>query len=190
MELPHAQVLGDSFARRFGTFMAECSEGQEILVINQCIGLPGNTISQLKNFIKKSKLIFDSLVPLVLFIGTNDVLKGRSFQQIKCDLLSLLRFFNRTNPGIKLILNELPFYPRVWNSSGILRTIHQFNMFISTLQSPSVQVLRVPHTLNAHSEFYHYRYAHSRRIDQIHFNNSAYLVVAQGLKELISGEPR
>lgn len=171
-------ILGDSFARRFGVFLKSNQDQEYQIVVRQFIGMSGYTINQLKQHLKLSKITFEPNYPLAVFIGSNDVLKGGNFPLFKSQYLSLIRFLHRTNPGIRLILNELPSYPRFRSNYSTMQFVCQVNQLISSLGSPSTIVIK-SNLIFQHVRYFNRFYGNSARTDGIHLNDKAHRKLLQ-----------
>lgn len=162
------QFLGDSHVRRLAFFLDR--ERSRLTVTNN-LSYSGITIPQLTDKVKEGTLRFEPGVPLFLNVGTNDMLKGVPAVVARRSLLTLLRVVRYQSPGIRVIVSQLPEFPRVQRGGqgNILREIGAFNHFLTTIQSPHTKVLRLSRITFGESKFIKY-YPNSRRVDGIHFN--------------------
>ncbi|KAG8323493.1 hypothetical protein J6590_006511, partial [Homalodisca vitripennis] len=97
--------------------------------IGLCVG--GQTIKQLYEQVKiHSSSLSENLM---IFIGTNDILKNNSLEQMKTDMKDLVEYLINSNK--KLIILTLPPIPKVAKDIGIRGKVKDFNRFIRALDN-------------------------------------------------------
>lgn len=140
------------------------------LQINTSIGLSGAKIHDLKNFLKRERIKFDTNIPLVVFIGTNDIFKDSDDSEMCAQYTALLKFLRKSSPDVALILLQLPTYPRAQKSPSKIEKISKFNQFLSTLNNNRTKVFSLQNRLDPYQDFHRF-YARSSRVDGIHLND-------------------
>lgn len=161
------QILGDSLTKRLEYFVNR--EGSK-LKLEYSMGISGATIGQLKKQIKITNPYFNSEIPLLLWIGTNDIFSNTSITMMTQQYVSLLRVIRKRYLGTRLILLGLPYFPRSEYTPHTIDKITQFNTFLHTLSNQNTQPIFLTHVLNS-NKYYLHTYRHSNRRDDIHLNN-------------------
>lgn len=180
------QVLGDSFAKRFMSFLNRPASNAQSsgLRYSYGVGYSGAKVHTIKTFIKSQRVVFSNADPLLLLLGTNDFLGQTPESVFKNELLSLLRLLRRTNPGIRLILVPLPNYPRARDSKSQER-LNRVNLFFQTLQSTDLKVVKLTIEFSR-LDFFHRKYQNSNRRDDIHFNDLAHRALVPLVNQAIN----
>lgn len=163
-------ILGDSFARRFDSFLNSNQDQQSQITVLQHVSIAGCRINQLKYYLKSNRITFETNSPLALFIGSNDISKGSNLPLFKSQYLALIRYLQRTNPEIRLIINELPNYLRFRSTPSIMKFVQEVNQFFASLRSPNTMVITSNHIFQ-HERYFHSFYGNTTRIDGIHLND-------------------
>ena len=115
-------------------------------------------------------------VPLVVFLGGNDILNGANFDTVKSQYLSLVRLIRRRHPSITLFLVCLPIFPRCVNNPLQVNTLNKFNLFLNSLSND--KTFSIPLNLHLNSpEYFHAFYPRSSRTDLLHLNQRGYQVL-------------
>lgn len=162
------QVIGDSMVKRLQNHVL--GNPTSTLHISHSIGLSGATIKELKSFLKYNPPQLDPKIPLLIFIGTNNIFRDTPLSVMQDQIISLIKFIRRTNPQIRIILTQLPLYPRAQHTAHWIAAIDQFNKFLHSLQNSSTQFFKLQNFLGSSRNF-QLRYKHNGRPDGIHFNN-------------------
>ncbi|TLY46912.1 MAG: SGNH/GDSL hydrolase family protein, partial [Gammaproteobacteria bacterium] len=124
-------------------------------------------------------------VPVVLFLGGNDLLRDTPVRSVRLAFRSLLRLFRKKLPGVVLILIKLPAFPRCSGRPRQLESIDQFNTFLSTLKDMRTSVVHLSQELKS-TAFFHLYYGRSKRPDGVHLNDEGYRTLVRMLtQELI-----
>lgn len=154
------------------------------LHISHSIGMSGATIHDVKSFIKSHPPQWDGNIPLLIFLGTNNVFKNTPLPIMKQQYISLLRIIRRTCPHIQIIITQLPLYPRALQDQSQITKIHQFNKFLHTLSSKNTHFFETQIFLDSARDYQH-QYRYNGRTDKIHFNHSGNLKFAKSLSHLL-----
>lgn len=164
------QILGDSHGKRLGYYIEKLSRRPhaQIFCPNN-FSFSGAGISDLKANWKKSRPSFNSNVPLLVCLPCNDLLAGTELSIIKSKFLSLLRLIRRQYPGIKLLLTQLPIFPRCRTMPKTLSEIKAFNIFLSTLENQNTFI--VPLDRHVGNEHFIQFYPRSAKKDELHLND-------------------
>lgn len=152
--------------------------------VNLSVGLSGATIQEIKWHIKSNKVNWHSNIPLLLFVGTNDIFRNTPIHFMQQQLLSLLKYIRRQNPQIKIILTQLPMYPRSANNAPQIALINQFNQFLHTLTNQHTKFFQTNSFLDPVLDF-HFRYRHNGKVDKIHLNCSGNQKLLSYLSQLL-----
>jgi len=131
-------------------------------------GISGATIHDIKVEFKRRSRILDRNIPLLIFVGTNDIFKGTTVNHMNNQVKSLVKLITRLYPGIPIILSELPAFPK--GSPAELHRAKLFNKFLSTLASPDRSIVIFPSQLIMVQRSHFQRYYPDGRIDLIHFS--------------------
>jgi lysophospholipase L1-like esterase len=161
------QLIGDSMVKRFDYFV---KGNQTDLQIISSIGLSGARIHELKEYLKSHRVKFNVSIPLVVFIGTNDIFKNTEHNHMCNQYKSLLRYVRNCTPGISIILVQLPTFPRALTRTGRTREIDMFNKYLATLANSKTKIFSFQDWLDQGTDFHKF-YAHTSRVDGIHLNN-------------------
>lgn len=165
-------VFGDSYARRFISFLQTITDSQL-----QClggIGISGATVADLKTALKQSNL--SQLPPcnnILIFIGANNVLKSTPPLVFKQQLISVNKYLLRIFPNSFIMFAELPVFPRHKHDPILNRSIKSANTLLRSLSSDRVAAIPIPSQLS-HPQYFHSFYPKSKRRDGIHLNASGY----------------
>ena len=174
------QIIGDSFARRFSIFIESQTADRKGWCAIHTLGLSGATIADVKAAVKFNPPPLQVSVPLLLFVGTNDILKGSNWPNIKNQFLALLRLLKRTYPGINIIICQLPFYPRVRSNFAAHILIANTNQLFLSCQASDTLVLRLGDCFR-NPRLFHGFYPHSYKPGGIHFNDLAHFKLLPSL---------
>ena len=162
-------LFGDSHFVRMHKFLRRANYSN--IQVDTVIAESGIRISKLKALIKQRKPKIQAGTINLIFIATNDLKQGRSFQQIKTDLLSLIALFRRILPeDAQLILVSLPNFPAFQNQPHTLGKIYHLNRLIVSVNTERIHHLQWQ--LVKPVEFYieaFYNGSHPRK-DGIHLN--------------------
>jgi hypothetical protein len=154
-------------------------------LVNNSITISGITTGQLKKHIKAAKPALNGNFPVVLFIGTNDIVRNTSINDLKNQFLSLIKLIRKFYAPELLLILALPAFPRYLNQDEHLARIDTINQFLATLQSDSTHLLRLPMTIQNTYTFFHQHYEHSRRVDKIHLNDKAFIQLTKIIKQTV-----
>ena len=176
------QALGDSMIKRLDYF-SKRNQHSCPLEIERAVGISGGTIHDIKRVLKQQRIQFDPEIPLVIFLGTNDIFKNTKVQRMCSQYKSLVRFLRNQCPSLRLVLTQLPNYPRAQASSEQLEKISKFNQFLSTLFNEQTKVLSVQQWQFSATDFHQY-YPNGGRKDGIHFNDKGNRKYAYRLQQL------
>lgn len=181
-------VIGDSFARRFTTFLRQTPHTE--LHCLGSLGISGGTIADLKRSLKDMTLSsFPFCNNILLFIGANNLLSNTPLVTIKQQFISLLKFLTRVFPLCVVFLMELPIFPRHRASPDLVQSIQRVNALLRTLQSDRVVPLSLPPQFIS-PQFFNTFYPKSRRRDGIHFNDAAHAMLVPIVKSAIQQQLR
>lgn len=175
------QMIGDSLTRRL-QFYSERNRTQ--LGIDFKIALSGAKISDLKRIIKSPTCNLGSCDCLIIWIGTNDIFSKNQIKQINSQFTSLLRLIKRKISVTKIIVLDLPIFPKVTHNSQNFEKLNEFNTFLHTLSNHTTKVLSTQSILNS-AILFNSKYFNSNRIDGVHLNNKGNFILTQFLKATI-----
>lgn len=154
------------------------------------IAKSGITISQLKALIKERKPVFGLNSVNVIFIGTNDIKLRRSYDEIRADFLSLVKYLKRQIPDdAQLIFVTLPKFPKMLLSQCAMDLIYNINKLIVSTQANKPIVRTVEWSFHRDvGEFFEKFYANNRkRVDLIHLNHKGFDFLSRRITFLVSG---
>lgn len=160
-------IIGDSFARRLSLFL---NKPDSQLRPVATVGISGATISDLKLFLKQNRPVLNLNKPCILAIGNNDVLKRCSLEDTKSKFLSLRKLIRRMYGTIKLIILQLPIYPRISKDQSIIQVIKSINSFIATWADLNTKIIRLTVEFDQFNYFCKF-FGKSSRRDGIHWNS-------------------
>ncbi len=104
----HLNLLGDSHFVRFYSHL-HAHLPHPYLRVDSLIAKSGITISELKSLIKQRQPIFHAKTVTVVFIASNDIQRKYTFDRIKTDFLSLVKFIKKRLPtDALLVFTTLP----------------------------------------------------------------------------------
>lgn len=166
------QLIGDSLARRFGFYLARSRQTSDKLCVSADFSVSGLTISGLKDLVKAGTVQLNPDHPVVMFIGTNDVLRGSDPFIVKQQLKSLVRLLRRRFPEILLVLVEIPDFPKIQHDVSALAAVKYFNKCLLGFHAASTFILRIANEL-ADEKYFCKFYGNSNRRDGIHYNDLA-----------------
>lgn len=169
------QALGDSMIKRLNYYTKNTPQCP--LVINRSIGLSAARVHEVKQFLKLQKVKFETHIPLLIFLGTNDIFKDTGSSEMCSQFKSLLKLVRRTSPGITIIIVQLPAYPRAQFTPSKLQQIDKFNIFLGTLKNENTKIVSTQNLLHNEHDFHKY-YKHNGRLDNIHLNDNGNQKVA------------
>lgn len=179
MELP-IQVLGDSYARRFVEFLMAQPDNTANIHCEQVHSISGGQVADIKAYLKSKTPKLDPCMPLLLFLGVNDILRATPFEKFKKIFLSIIRILRRRLPGVAIIISEIPYMPRVSDSPSKILLVEQYNEFFASLQTTNVRLLHTA-SLTKHASNFHMYYSNSSKKDLIHLNTKGYFALMQTL---------
>lgn len=160
-------ILGTAWQRRFE--------------VRNVVAQSGIKISQLRSLIKQGKITIETDSINLVFIATNDVKAGRSFQQLKKDFLALMATLRRVNrKNARLVLVTIPPFPKFHSHHPILQTIDLLNRLISSVKADNVRYITWQFSRDADYYFEQY-YGNTRRVDKIHLNSKGFDLLLQML---------
>lgn len=167
----YLHLVGDSQFCRYYQYCQRISTNKYYnFKIQDKLVKSGSTVHDIKSMLKQTPP-FQLKSNIVLFIGTNDVLRRVALHIFKAQYLSLIRLIKNKFQPANLILVMLPPFPKLLLDSTSLTIIDSINTFISTLHTNNVHILRLPITTE-NAEIYFHRYYHnSNRRDGIHLND-------------------
>lgn len=174
--LPTIQLIGDSLARRFGFFLSRSPRFAGRIRVAADFSVSGLTIGGLKELVKNGTVKLSPQHPVLMFIGTNDILRGADSLAVKQQYKSLIRLLRRRFPGIFLIILQVPDFPKIRQDPSALATVAYFNKCVEGFQASDTSVLRVAVPLGEEKYFCKF-YGRSRKRDGIHFNDLANAVI-------------
>lgn len=177
------QVLGDSYARRFTTYLDNNAERLQ-LCCTRAYSLSGATVAEIKMFLMEGRPHFESDEPLLLMLGVNDVLRRTPWRVFKGKFTSLIRYIRKSNPRLKMVIMQVPYFPKAMCSPEFVEMIRFMSNFFHSFQSDSFKVLRTDSFLQPH--FYQRFYGRSSRPDLIHFNDRAHRALAHQLLQSLN----
>lgn len=182
----HLALYGDSQFVRLSAFLQKQNNSSKLLDIQVKYNLTksGITISQLKRLVKIAKPQLEPNLIHLIFIATNDIKNKRTFVQLKQDFLSLLSVFRKFNKNnAKLVLVQIPPFPKYQNDNVILHNIFLFNQLIASVRSTHISFITWEFKQNI-SLYFQQHYATSGRTDQIHLNSLGFAQLLRQLKQI------
>lgn len=179
--MPEIQLLGDSQFCRYKNFLLASNHSNINLTLSTVYAISGSTIAALKHKIKTTRPNLDPLIPVLLFIGTNDLTKGTQYEGFVNNYLSLLRLLKRLYGFHKLIMMKIPAYPLFSNKQQTLLLIHKINKFLSTLQRDELSILHLPSINRGNLFYFEQFYGKSHRRDLVHLNNLGFQYISTTL---------
>lgn len=168
---------------RFADYLQRNRTG---FVAGQGVTVSGIRTSELKRRIREEKLSLDRLCPLILLVACNDIIRGTSDDRLKWDFLSLIKVIRKKYGNIRLVIIQLPPFPRYHVESDQVRQIEKFNRFLATLGNATTFILRWPFTSQNRTGFFHRFYGRSNRRDMIHLNDRGFACLVGMLRGLLS----
>lgn len=173
-------LFGDSQIVRFHKYLRR-TPGAARLQVNTVVAESGITISRLKRMVKQNGAnIQDGSVNLV-FIGTNDVAKHHSFEQIKSDFVALVRYFRKLMPPkALLVLTTLPQFPKYSQDPATIDLIYHTNQLITSAHNTNIKIITWEFTQPTEVYFEKFYGTTAGRADLLHLNRRgfAYLMAA------------
>ena len=161
----HSKRLVEHIKRRGGNFKCVAD-----------ISISGARVLDIKRKFKQENVNFRADVPLLIFIGGNDILNGAEVDQVKIQYLSLVRLLRRRLAKIFLFLICLPIFPRSLNNNTEVNKLLNFNLFLNSLGNNTTII--IPLNLHLTSiEHFHQFYPKSSRPDLLHLNHKGYQVL-------------
>jgi lysophospholipase L1-like esterase len=182
----YINLVGDSQFCRYKHFLSKGRNCYKILIKGD-LTVSGITVGGVKNIIKTAPPDLEVNLPTVLFLGTNDILKGVELDHFKNRIKSLLRILRKRYRPSHLFIIALPPYPKLHYQPQTLARIDNINQFLSTLQSTVTHLIRLPINIRNAHEFFQMNYRNGRP-DQIHFNNKAFHTLSEILENLLQAE--
>jgi len=181
------QCIGSSHSKRLAFHLERSKNSCHRLQCLSSFSFSGAKISDIKVRFKKTKHGLVASVPIVVFIGGNDLLAKKEVSQVIQQYLSMVRLFRRALPGVKLILVALPIFPCCYESHELKVSISEFNQFLYTLCNPNTVVIDLgPHVRTP--EYFHRYYPRSRKPDGLHLNHKGYDILVGLLVEALKSE--
>ena len=166
--------LGSSHAKRLAFYLQHPNPYSNVITCAQNSGISGARISDVKALIKQSPTPIQSpLSPIVLIIGTNDILNGADIVTIKKQYISLVRLVLRRFPSAPLLLVQLPIFPRCQGNSAQIKTIGQFNKYVASLANQGIKIIPLDMLLTSPRFFKKY-YPRTAKQDNLHLNSDGY----------------
>jgi lysophospholipase L1-like esterase len=149
------------------------------LSVVHSVCVSGITTAELKKIIKTATPSPPLNSVVVICIGTNDIIKNTPLGDLKNQFLSLLRLVRKKfSPKLLLIL-AIPQILRFLYNKVVLDKIDTFSSFLSTLQTDTTHIIRLPSSAHNLHQFFEHRYHPSRRPDGIHLNNFSFSCISQ-----------
>lgn len=141
--VPTIQLIGDSLARRFGFFLNRIPQTSRYLSVTADFSVSGLTIGGLKDLVKRGTVKLSSWHPVLMFIGTNDVLHGVNSRTIKQQFKSLVRLLRRRFPGTLLTILQIPDFPKIQQNPPTFAAVAFLNKCMEGFHAPDTLVLRI-----------------------------------------------
>jgi lysophospholipase L1-like esterase len=178
-------LVGDSHVLRFQRYLKANPHVKVPFELREIIAVSGATAHDLKSQIKTSRPAMESKLPLLIFVGTNDITKHTPIKRLKNEFLSLLRLIKRLYAPSTILILALPPFLRYLNSPKVLGQIDDFNKWLATLQSTHTCVITLPiYQQNARHYFLPFYY-NSSRPDRIHLNHHAYQLLIKEVGKVL-----
>ncbi len=137
--------------------------------------------------IKQRQPIFHAKTVTVVFIATNDIQRKYTFDRIKTDFLSLVKFIKKRLPtDALLVFTTLPQFPKYSSNPYVVNQIYHINQLIASVQTPNVTYIQWKFTREI--EYYFERcYGNNvYRVDKLHLNRNGFELLCQTLRECIN----
>src|SRR5436190_22078646 len=120
------QSLGSSHSRRLVEYLKHFCDDIKCVAH---LSMSGARIADVKRLFKQKSFEFQADVPLVIFVGGNDILGGAELDHVKSQYLSLVRLVRRRLPTISIFLACMPIFPRSKNKPAEVKNLMEFNFF-------------------------------------------------------------
>lgn len=171
----HLNLLGDSQIKRMQVYLREHSTLHSHIQMGIVVAKSGIRISELKYLIKQQQPIFQSGSVTLVFVGTNDLKQRRTFDQMKTDLLSLVRFIRKRTPtDARLVFTTLPPFPKFADNSGIVNQIYHINQVIASLKAHNITYVQWSFPREVEHYFQQYFGNNVKRKDGLHLNERGF----------------
>lgn len=157
--------------------------------INSVVAQSGITISQLKFLVKQRQLVLEPGSTSLVFIGTNDIKQRRTYNQIKTDYLSLVKFLKRRLPtDALLVFTTLPLFPLFSSDPCIASRIFNVNKFIVSTKASNVTYIKWEFRRELQYYFQKCYGNNIRRVDLLHLNQKGFQLLFTALNALCDPE--
>lgn len=173
------QVVGDSLSKRLEFYV---QHNTNYSALDFKIAKSGARIKDIKSILKHNRSLLHPQRTLVIWIGTNDIFSNATFDSIRNQFVSLVRYIRRSHPMLKIVILDLPIFPRAKQHPELLEKLEKFNAFLHTLVSSTTTVPFTKQVLNSNS-FFQTIYPNSCKQDGIHLNNKGNGVLVQFLRD-------
>src|SRR5436190_7413948 len=167
------QCMGSSHSRRLVEYLGKSDKGLKCIA---SLSISGVRICELKKRFKIEHVEFTADVPLVVFVGGNDILNGVAVEIVKGQYLSLVRLIRRKLPNITLFLICLPIFPRSTNKPTEVESLQNFNLFLNSLSNDRTFTIALKLYVRSPDNFHRF-YSRSNRPDLLHLNARGYEVL-------------
>lgn len=152
--------------------------------VTEVIAESGCSISRLKALIKSRRPRLEGAT--LIFIATNDISQDRDLEQMKGDYLALLRIVPKfMSSNGKLFITQIPSFPKYKHEQQRINKIDGLNIFLSTLTSSKVSVIRWEFA-EPLSAYFESTIGARRRPDLIHLNNKGFQLLGNAISVALS----
>lgn len=167
-------------------------DGNRKATVGLCVG--GQTISELIDKVEQNKDGLSSKV--MVYIGTNDILKNKSLQDMKSDMDRLLTIL--VNMGKEIIVLTLPPIPKIGSDITRRERVRNFNTYLRGLDGhKQIRVIHITpafcdvgQELKCNLEYFEREITLQGKtfVDMVHLNRAGQTVLKKKIDEFFEQE--